>query len=441
MEKVFLNTVEYLRKKSFFIVAERTMKILMPLALIESIFQFLWHSVFSPESLISNIFYFDKWLPNLFFNGAWYLSQGMSQVIFNTFGLFAVYFSAQYTARLYNKDAQMAGVTAMVSLLLCAYKYHEFDQVRFTFNWGFLSFSSFMFALLVGYGVGQIFRLLGPDYHHYPFENARIIEKRAISSMKPMFLIWFLSLLIGISFSLVKVQVFVASLYQYLQDQGQSNSTLIPSLLIFFVILSLSAMGFEHPLESMVNSNTSMGNGNVANLNYALEHGSSWNVPNKYIANSLYQSYGEFGGSGLTLALLIAVLLVVKKNDFSRISRWNFIPTIFGSNRGALIGLPIIINPIFFLPYVFLPIFNMLIADLAIALRMIPTSTYPVLTGTPGPLVSFIATNGNWQALVFSLLLFSADIMIYMRVVKGAVRVYGKTALQNDKEQSYEEDI
>lgn len=52
---------------------------------------------------------------------------------------------------------------------------------------------------------------------------------------------------------------------------------------------------------------------NVANLNYALTHGSSWNVPNPYVGNSLYQSYGRFGGSGLTLVLLIGILIFIKK--------------------------------------------------------------------------------------------------------------------------------
>ena len=64
MEKVIFKTIVRLRRLAFFRVADRTLMMLMPLAVVGSIFQFLWQSVFSPTSLISNIFYFDKWLPD-----------------------------------------------------------------------------------------------------------------------------------------------------------------------------------------------------------------------------------------------------------------------------------------------------------------------------------------------------------------------------------------
>ena len=116
MEKIIFKTIVRLRRLAFFRVTDRTLMMLMPLAVVGSIFQFLWQSVFSPTSLISNIFYFDKWLPDQIFNASWYACQGVTSVIFGTFGLFTAYFSAQYTARLYQKDAQMAGVSGMLAI-------------------------------------------------------------------------------------------------------------------------------------------------------------------------------------------------------------------------------------------------------------------------------------------------------------------------------------
>ena len=224
--------------------------------------------------------------------------------------------------------------------------------------------------------------------------------------------------------------------YQFFQSQGQNNLNLgifIPLLLLASL---LNWCGIGQPLVSLTAGGDSATN--VANLNYALTHGSSWNVPNPYVGNSLYQSYGKFGGNSLTLVILIGILIFIKKNDIARVARWSFIPTLFGSNQGALIGIPIILNPLFLLPYVFLPVVNMLLAASMIAIHLIPASAYNVLSGTPGPLYAFIATNGNWQALIFSMLLFAFDILLYLPIVKMAKDVQDEIDLLNDEEAGYE---
>lgn len=51
-----------------------------------------------------------------------------------------------------------------------------------------------------------------------------------------------------------------------------------------------------------------------ANMNAALRAGSSWNVPYKFTDTTLFHSFANFGGSGVTLALIIAILLFSKKS-------------------------------------------------------------------------------------------------------------------------------
>ena len=87
MEKIIFKTIVRLRRLAFFRVTDRTLMMLMPLAVVGSIFQFLWQSVFSPTSLISNIFYFDKWLPDQIFNASWYACQGVTCYVVHIFGV------------------------------------------------------------------------------------------------------------------------------------------------------------------------------------------------------------------------------------------------------------------------------------------------------------------------------------------------------------------
>ena len=104
-----------------------------------------------------------------------------------------------------------------------------------------------------------------------------------------------------------------------------------------------------------------------------------------------------------------------------------------------MIGLPIVFNPLFLVPFIFLPIFNILFASLAIAVHLIPPTPYPVLQGTPGPLISFLGTNGNWGVLIFSLVLLLIDIMAYIPFVKMALQVENRLNLQEQDVVSHEE--
>ena len=96
------------------------------------------------------------------------------------------------------------------------------------------------------------------------------------------------------------------------------------------------------------------------------------------------------------------------------------------------------LNPLFLVPYVFLPVVNMLLAASMIAIHLIPAPAYNVLSGTPGPLYAFIATNGTWQALIFSMLLFAFDILLYLPIVKMAKDIQDEIDLLNDEETGYE---
>jgi PTS system cellobiose-specific IIC component len=85
--------------------------------------------------------------------------------------------------------------------------------------------------------------------------------------------------------------------------------------------------------------------------------------------------------------------------------------------------LPVILNPVFLLPFLFLPLINIGIAAGVTALGLIPATPYPVLLGTPGPLIGFVATNGNWATLIFTLALLLLDIVLYLPFVRLNFRV------------------
>ncbi len=104
----------WVRQRSFFRAVQRTLVMLMPIAVLGSYFSLLHDSVFTPDGIIYNIFNLDAIMSDHVWYGGAFVCQGMVQVTFGVFGVYAAYFAAHYTARLYQKDSTMAGMTAVI---------------------------------------------------------------------------------------------------------------------------------------------------------------------------------------------------------------------------------------------------------------------------------------------------------------------------------------
>ncbi len=182
----------WLRRRSFFRVVQRTFAVLMPIATIGAFFQVLQDSIFSPDSFIYNLFDFDKIMSDRFWDIGMSLSQCVVEVIFNLFGIFAVYFAASFTAKIYRKDATMAGISAVTSLLIMLYLLELAITGRITLiGSNFLSIQYCFLHLLIGYGVGQVFHWLGSDYEHVDYEHTKLVQDRALKAIKPAFCDYF----------------------------------------------------------------------------------------------------------------------------------------------------------------------------------------------------------------------------------------------------------
>jgi PTS system cellobiose-specific IIC component len=178
----------------------------------------------------------------------------------------------------------------------------------------------------------------------------------------------------------------------------------------------LSWLGIEEPILRLSNVETSAAA--TANLTYVMRRGSIWKIPYPYLGGSLISTYGVMGGCAVVLALAVAILIWGRRKEPETVAKMNLWPLLFSSSRGFLVGLPVILNPIYVIQLILVPVVNMLIAALAIFLHIVPTPVYPILTGTPGPLVPFFATNGNWPTLIFSIFLFCLDVVMMIPAVK-----------------------
>ena len=158
----------------------------------------------------------------------------------------------------------------------------------------------------------------------------------------------------------------------------------------------------------------------TTNLNYALSHHSAYHVPFPYTVNTLYKAFGTFGGTGMLLALIIAIIMSSHNHNYHIVARWSLVPALFNSSGPMMTGLPVLYNPIYAIPFIVAPLVNMAIGGLAIWLQWLPPMVYPVPLGTPGPLIAFIGTNGNLVALFIGVLDLTISVLIYLPFMRLA---------------------
>lgn len=417
-EEKLIHLTLKIQKLLLYRIIQRTLLLIFPFALFGSFIKIIQTIVLGKEGFLTDVFptigndFIYRQLENIA-SGLYNMSLGWVSVI-------AVFGAAKYSAKYFNRDDQLDGITGVSSFLIVDYSYSKIQPI--SFHPQILGMKGLLFAILWGIFIGWLFKKCSkqiPDTQ----PNNNVLERTFIS-LKPIIF----SLLIAMLFStFINITYYseapgnfinsLASEYTSNNDWAQLFKTLIFS--IYTLIMSFfgwsgtySALGVEK-----------MDVLSTVNLNYALEKHTAWNAPNPFTSSTLYHAFATFGGTGSILGLIIAILIVSKDKDFQTVARWAMIPSIFNIGSGVMTGIPVLFNIIFLIPFILAPIANMLMAAIAIALHLMPPSVYPVPIGTPGPLIAFIGTNGSWRALMFSILAVIISTWIYIPFVKMAAKV------------------
>jgi EAL domain-containing protein (putative c-di-GMP-specific phosphodiesterase class I)/cellobiose-specific phosphotransferase system component IIC len=148
-------------------------------------------------------------------------------------------------------------------------------------------------------------------------------------------------------------------------------------------------------------------------------------------------TYAEFnrlfvviGGSGVGIALLIAMLLYIKDRSYKLITHISLPFVIFNINT-LLIYAIVVLNRFLFIPFILLPIANILIAYTFLSLVNITfTSTYIVWT-TPIFLDGFIKTDGNILLWLLQATLILFDTLVYIYFIKKYLKAKEFTKKEN----------
>ena len=116
-----------------------------------------------------------------------------------------------------------------------------------------------------------------------------------------------------------------------------------------------------------------------------------------------FDAYGQMGGSGVTIALIIAIFLFSKRQEYRAVAKLSAPMDIFNINEPITFGIPMVLNPLFVVPWLIVPPVCVGIAYAATAAGLIPPVYVSIPWITPPGLYAFLATGGNVMAGLVSL--------------------------------------
>ena len=150
-------------------------------------------------------------------------------------------------------------------------------------------------------------------------------------------------------------------------------------------------------------------------------------VPN--IMNAAFvPAFGMMGGSGSTLALIIATLLFGKNKATKTICKMSVAPGCFNINEPIIFGYSIVYNITMIVPFVLLPAIGLIIGYIATSLNFMTKCVVYIPWTTPPLLSGYLATSGDFRAVIVQLIILVIGVFLYLPFVKINDRVLAKSA-------------
>lgn len=365
---------------------------------------------------------------------------GLSQVTGSTFDILAIVavlgISYTYTKN-EHQDAISSAIISLISFLIITSSTittKSGEIITGVIPKGWVNGNGVIAAIIVG--------LITPKIFCY-FIRKRITIKmpesvptgvsNAFAALIPSVVIFFLSMLVYQVCMIIGKVSFTEVIFNVLQTPLQSLTGSLGGGIIIISLMSLLFwVGVHGP--NVVNGIVSaLLMANATSNQAVLDAGQKLVVGKNVsiITKQVTENFAKFGGTGITLGLLIAALLVAKSKQLRGISKMSIVPGIFNINEPVIFGLPIVFNPIMFIPFVLVPILALLITYFAIysgfmqpfGNLFIPWATPPIISG-------FLL--GGWQGSVVQLVIMLVSIVVYYPFVK----VQDKVFLEQEKEQA-----
>ncbi|KAA8999343.1 PTS sugar transporter subunit IIC [Affinibrenneria salicis] len=154
--------------------------------------------------------------------------------------------------------------------------------------------------------------------------------------------------------------------------------------------------------------------------------------PIPHIINNIFvPTFGMIGGTGSTISLLIAIFLFAKQKSEKQVARLSLSPGLFNINEPVIFGFPIVFNIPMMIPFVLLPAIGILFAYFCTFIGLMGKCVVMVPWTTPPVISAYLATAGDWRAVVVQLIIIIFGVFFYLPFLKISERVAMRSSQEN----------
>ena len=153
-------------------------------------------------------------------------------------------------------------------------------------------------------------------------------------------------------------------------------------------------------------------------------------IPN-IINVAFVPAFGMMGGSGSTICLLIATFIVGRNLATRSVAEMSLVPGLFNINEPVIFGYPIVYNITLIIPFILQPAIGIIIGYAATSLNLMNKCVVYIPWTTPPLLSGYLATAGDWRAVVVQAFILVVGVLLYMPFIRINDMVMAKTAGNN----------
>ncbi|MBA1393366.1 PTS sugar transporter subunit IIC, partial [Lactobacillus sp. XV13L] len=196
-------------------------------------------------------------------------------------------------------------------------------------------------------------------------------------------------------------------------SQGYGSVLLVTFLVQLFWFFGIHGTNVLAPITESIWTTALIANMNAAKVQKPLPY--MW-------TRADFDFYVWIGGAGSTLLLLIAILIFSKREDQRAVAKVSLVPGFFNINEPAMFGLPIVLDPIYFIPFILAPLVMVSVAYGALSMGWVNPVRSQITWAMPPFINAFLGTI-DWRAVVLQVVNMIIGFLIYVPFVKIANNV------------------
>lgn len=176
--------------------------------------------------------------------------------------------------------------------------------------------------------------------------------------------------------------------------QGFGTVLLVTLLVQVFWFFGINGLGVLSPILDSIWLTAQNGNITAA---------TSGKVPPYVWVRGSFDVFAWFGGAGGTLMLIVAILAFSRRSDYRTIAKIALAPGIFNIGEPILLGLPVVLNPVYLIPFLLTPVVNVAFSYWVSVMGLVNPVQVAVPSIMPPIIGPFLACNYDWRAIILSI--------------------------------------